>query len=141
MLKGIVYVSSAVGRMSKDELLNILSESSENNRKLNITGMLIYYDGTFVQALEGEEAHVNAVMEKVLQDPRHKNIITILDEEIKEREFGDWEMGFRSLSSDELQNLDQFVDLDSFNLSGGMAKDLLKTFYEVNVKAMTKYQF
>ena len=141
MLKSLVYVSSSVGSISKADLLQILEKSSINNKIFNITGMLIYYDGTFVQALEGEASDIEKIMSKMSTDPRHKNIITIMDEEISEREFGDWEMGFRLLNPKDVQSLGKFVDLDNFSLSGGEAKDLLKTFYDVNIKGMNKYYF
>ena len=61
MLKSIVYVSSSEGDISKKTLLAILKKCTKNNKLLNITGMLIYFEGTFIQVLEGEEEVVNLV--------------------------------------------------------------------------------
>ncbi|MEL6406516.1 MAG: BLUF domain-containing protein, partial [Chloroflexota bacterium] len=55
-LNVIVYVSYASHTMSESELVEILDTARENNQRLNVTGMLLYRDGFFIQALEGEQA-------------------------------------------------------------------------------------
>lgn len=141
MLKSLVYVSSASVRMSKTELLNILKASKENNRKLDITGMLIYHDGTFIQALEGEADKVDQLYQKIENDTRHRDLTIVSEETILVREFGDWEMGFRLLGDKELSSVSGFANLESVDFSSGDAMQLLKVFYEINISSQTKYQF
>ena len=58
----LVYVSSAVRLFATAELLKILGKFRRNNQLLGISGLLLYKDGNFIQALEGTE-------ETVLIDP------------------------------------------------------------------------
>ena len=141
MLKSLVYVSSASGVMSKTELLKILEKSAINNSRLEITGMLLYYDGTFIQVLEGEADNVDLIMKQVSNDTRHKDITIVLEENIKSREFGNWEMGFRFLEDDEMNKLPGSVNVNELYSYSGNAKQMLKTFYEMNIKSQIKYYF
>lgn len=94
-----VYVSSAIKLFSQSELLDLLAKSRGNNAKLGITGMLLYKDGNFMQALEGEEIAVRALYTKIGRDPRHRGMITILEGPLEERQFMNWSMGFCDLNS------------------------------------------
>ena len=51
----LLYLSTAVNLMANDELDSLLSEAKTNNHEINITGMLVYHDGCFIQTLEGEK--------------------------------------------------------------------------------------
>ena len=59
-MKYLIYMSSATQLMSNEELLELLKTCRENNEKKNLTGMLLYGEGAFVQVLEGEEETVEA---------------------------------------------------------------------------------
>ena len=52
-MKQIIYISSAAKKMDDDDLLDILKTSRENNKKNDISGMLLYDNGSFIQVLEG----------------------------------------------------------------------------------------
>jgi len=93
----VVYVSSAVLLMSPTDLLDLLRNSRERNHVAQITGMLLYRDGNFMQVLEGEERVVDALQERIRRDPRHRGMICLLRQRLAERAFGDWSMGFRNL--------------------------------------------
>lgn len=141
MLKSIIYVSSATDSLSKDALLDILNKSSVNNTALGLTGMLLYYDESFIQVLEGDEDKLELLMNKISQDKRHKNVVVINEEYISQREFSSWDMGFRSIDKEQMGAIKGYVDMDSLNLSKDGAKGLLKVFYDLNVKSNAKIQF
>ena len=93
----LVYVSSATKLFSEPELVNLLEKARENNLRSGITGMLLYSNGNFIQVIEGEKLPVLALHEKIQTDPRHTNILTLLQRPITERMFDNWSMGFRNL--------------------------------------------
>lgn len=95
----LVYVSSAVIPFSSLELIQLLEVSRRKNVLHNITGLLLYRDGNFMQMLEGEEAVVRETHACILRDPRHRGSITLLQQNIAARAFSDWSMGFRDLDS------------------------------------------
>ena len=50
----LIYSSASTTSNLTEEALNIiLSESRENNKANNISGILLYQDGSFFQVLEG----------------------------------------------------------------------------------------
>lgn len=112
MLCSLVYVSAAARPLNADDLKNILTTARENNASLNITGMLLYHDGNFIQVLEGEQETVNTIFEKISRDPRHTNIIRVVQEPIRERLFTGWSMGFRDvglLDADQQNSVNDFL--------------------------------
>jgi hypothetical protein len=104
----LVYVSSAVKPFSKTELVELLKEARENNERLDVTGMLLYRDGNFMQVLEGEEPVVRDLYAKIERDPRHEGSIILLEETLKRRQFGEWSMGFRDLNDKDVHALPGF---------------------------------
>ena len=95
----MVYVSSAVTPFTHSELTDLLEKSRVNNAALDISGMLLYKDGNFMQVLEGDETAVRALYDKVARDPRHRGVLVLLQGTLAERQFPDWSMGFRDLKA------------------------------------------
>jgi hypothetical protein len=91
----LVYVSSAVNLFSDEQLEELLAVSRTNNDKNGLTGMLLYVDGNFIQALEGEKDDVLATNLRIARDPRHRGMLTLLQGDIEQRNFPNWSMGYR----------------------------------------------
>lgn len=106
----LVYVSFASHELSDEELKDILEVSRRNNKPDGVTGMLLYRDGFFIQALEGEESVVRPLYEKIKQDDRHKNVLLVTESKINSRSFNDWSMGFNKLSDEDVEQLPGFTD-------------------------------
>ena len=100
----LIYVSSSVREMDAEELLGILKVSRENNVAKDVTGLLLYKGGNFMQALEGPDDVVMALYEKIKNDPRHKDVSIISTEQIQKRQFPAWEMAFTNLDNPEIKN-------------------------------------
>jgi len=110
MMITLIYGSSATRKMSEQELLEILETSHHNNLALDITGMLLYADGNFLQVLEGEEEAVTTVYAKIQKDPRHQGLMVYVKQPIKERQFADWEMGFVDVQRIGAKNIPGYTD-------------------------------
>lgn len=100
----LIYVSSSVREMNPEELMDILKVSRENNVVSDVTGLLLYKGGNFMQALEGPDDVVLALYEKIKKDPRHKDVSIISTEQIQKRQFSAWEMAFTNLDNPEIKN-------------------------------------
>ena len=96
----LVYVSSAVNLFSEEQLRELLEISRVNNTKCGLTGMLLYVDGNFIQALEGEKEDVMVTNLRIARDPRHCGLLVLLRGEIAQREFPDWSMEFRRVDAE-----------------------------------------
>lgn len=101
----LTYASTTNHEWTPEELLSLLTECQTNNAANNITGILLYAHETFFQVLEGEETIVNRVYERIKKDKRHKDCTMIEVEQIKERAFPYWSMGFEKIDLDHLQDI------------------------------------
>lgn len=99
MLIRLIYSSEGVD-ITEEDLAAILKSSNENNVKHEITGILMYGQGQFVQVLEGPMDEVKKLYLKIEKDPRHQNTERLLEEEIEDRVFGQWAMAYSALSAD-----------------------------------------
>jgi hypothetical protein len=131
----LVYVSSAAREFSERDLVELLERSRAKNQRLGITGMLLYKDGNFIQALEGQAEAVDGLFTVIRRDPRHRDVIRLVRREIKEREFADWSMGFRNLSDPGLRSVPGFaeflnepLDAEGFRYDSSRARRLLDVF-------------
>jgi len=102
----IIYLSTGIKWFSEAELAEILTASNKNNRRDNITGLLLYNDGNFIQLLEGDEADVQHTFQRISTDQRHKSITPIASGKLKKRNFPEWAMGFRSIYANDIQQLE-----------------------------------
>lgn len=117
----LTYLSSAVEPMSPAELEDLLRQSRAANHAADLTGALLYADGSFVQTLEGPDAAVHATFGRILADPRHRGLFIVLDEQITERAFPEWTMGFRRIDGVEAQRLPGFSDYLRTNRELGLS--------------------
>jgi len=97
----LCYVSEPVREFSREELDTMLHHFRKNNRKLGITGLLLYRARSFCQLLEGEEAVVTALFEQIKSDNRHRYVTVVYQEPIESRSFSDWSMKFEVLEGNE----------------------------------------
>ncbi len=120
-----VYTSTATGPLSRAELVELLKGSVRRNTRAGITGLLLFQSGTFMQALEGEKAVLVDLFEKISRDPRHHNIIRLIQGPIQERNFPDSAMAFRDLDTPEPRKLAGYSEFLNTPLNGDLlAKDI-----------------
>ena len=131
----LIYVSSAVKSANNSEILDILKISRKANGEKNITGMLLFKDGNFMQILEGDAPVVDELHRKIARDPRHTGLITLLRRPIPNRVFSDWKMGFQNidnLTQDEKSGHSNYLDLPlvdpSYIANPNAALRLLESF-------------
>ena len=129
----LIYASRASRDFSKEELLQLLAKVRSKNDSLDVTGMLLYENGDFLQVLEGEEEVIESLYRLIACDSRHMKVVKIAAEAIAERQFEDWSMGYASLSRKELNRIDglnDFFDSKSclLDLDSGRAKKILTAF-------------
>jgi Sensors of blue-light using FAD len=129
----IIYFSAALETTKEEELNNILLHARAYNLANEITGILLHIDGDFLQILEGEKENVKHLFEKIKKDKRHKGILTVIESEIKSRQFPDWSMGYKYTGYVEISKI---KSLSNFNREAFLNADekitnaFLKTFLE-----------
>ena len=72
----IIYTSEYVGRAEyiDDVLADIVKRSKINNTEYDITGLLFYHNGRFIQVLEGDKDSLEGLMSILEKDDRHEKI-------------------------------------------------------------------
>jgi len=91
----LMYVSSEAKSFSDDELFDLLLATRPRYRSMEITGILLYNEHTFVGVLEGPQAQVQEAYDQICGDCRFKDTTILHLEPIYLRQFHDWTMGFR----------------------------------------------
>lgn len=105
-LHRVVYMSTAVGVLRADELDRIYLRAKSANAGAAITGLMLFYEGMFLQVLEGPAAGVTSLMERIRRDRRHSGLTILESSPIAERSFAGAAMQFiaaRNLSTGEKQ--------------------------------------
>ena len=139
----LVFTSSATIPLTNIDVMNLLRSSIDRNHKNGITGMLIYIEGNFIEAIEGEECAVKKLFSSIKIDSRHHDITVLFEETFEEghflRSFSDWSMSVRNFEELRLANIkgiSTFVQhVDSYERSYKptcLCWQLLRTFCESN---------
>lgn len=135
-LTSLIYVSYATQPMTDDELLSLLKEFRQKNADKQVTGMLLYRDGFFIQALEGEADVVEPLYKKISMDKRHRNVLKVSQEIISERSFKSWAMGFNKVENKDMESVEGYTsflakpDVEFFTSKPTRARVLLNSFQQ-----------
>lgn len=95
----LVYVSSAVSVLSKQQVLDLLVHCRDANARDGITGILLCKAGNFMQSLEGEREAVLALYSRIAADKRHRSVTIVLEGSLEARQFEGCPMGSQDLDS------------------------------------------
>lgn len=134
----LIYTSYATQSLAEHELVDLLNESRASNKRLGVTGMLIYLQNKFIQVLEGDPVIVTQLYNVIAADPRHHKVTLILEGNTRSRIFKDWSMGFKRVSAEQFEELTGYRDLDKFFFEKQVTDDspavlvFLRLFYKRN---------
>lgn len=133
----LVYVSEACPDLCYTDLENILFSARKRNSDLNVTGMLIYRDGFFIQFLEGTQKNVKDVIGRIIQDRRHSKLRVVGEWYSLKRYFEKWSMSF--VDGDLLEDIHPFLQqiLSDVMLVTLPDQNQFAKFYEDFIKEQT----
>lgn len=105
MLKRILYCSAAQQRQPvaylPTDISTIIIERRHYNATHDVTGFLCFKSGYYLEAIEGPETTITALYQGIRHDNRHKDVITLLEEDdLTSRYFQSWSLKLSSASSD-----------------------------------------
>jgi Sensors of blue-light using FAD len=126
----VIYVSSAAPDIPEHDTVKFLNEARRANRKNDVSGMMLYIGGSFLQLLEGEAPKVDIVCQTIFRDKRQMRMV--LREPIPEREFPEWTMGFEALAPLEAARLlGEPLLFDSVSRVASIKSDSAKTLLSI----------
>ena len=107
-----IYASTEKQEFAAADLKKLLLRARLRNHESNVTGILVYHECNFLQALEGDETAVRTIYSRIENDARHGDIRVLHSNGSlgKRRLFGDWSMAFADAHDAPLL-LKGFIDL------------------------------
>ena len=98
MLVRLLYTSRFVG--ADPALDGIFADAVTKNTRTGITGVLCVHrpQQLYIQLLEGSRLEVNKLYARICADSRHRDVSLLHFEEITERRFTAWPMGYVDLA-------------------------------------------
>lgn len=90
----VLYRSQATPALTAADLQTLLDRARTHNAEHQLTGLLLYGDGCFVQLVEGPKEPVRALYARMQQDARHTHVVMLSDGPGPQRWFADWHMAF-----------------------------------------------
>lgn len=88
----LTYKSIATASSRPGDLDLLASKARARNRSLDVTGMLLFEDGCFLQTIEGPQAAVSALWTSIQRDERHDHIEVLTEHMAAARLFSDWNL-------------------------------------------------
>ncbi len=133
-LMQIIYVSQLVGN-ADTQLVPIHTSAVKHNTNNGVTGMLLYFKGSFMQVLEGERDAVMVTYHRIQVDRRHQHCKVLVEEDIAQRHFPQWSMGLCSLGQADFMKFPQFdryfqdgFAAEKIQANPGIALSMLQSF-------------
>lgn len=129
----IIYASAASEAFkAATDLDAILETSRRNNAVSGLTGMLLFADESFIQALEGDRIALDDTYGRILSDHRHTGVQELFRGSTEDRQFPEWSMGYRQLEQDDLPPglIDMRPDtIRNLRDADDVVRTLFKNFY------------
>ncbi|MEO7504745.1 MAG: BLUF domain-containing protein [Sphingomicrobium sp.] len=125
----IAYFSTASTRQDVRTVHDILVSSRINNRRDDITGLLVAGGNRYLQVIEGPRAATERLYATIRADQRHLAVTTLLQRTVLRRCFDGWSLAFRR--EPELGQFDSFPDMVRFltlNVPDTALRNQIRTF-------------
>jgi len=90
----LLYVSRATDSFDPSSINDLLEKAQIHNALAEVTGVLCWGRGYFIQALEGSESSIIPLYAKVLKDDRHRQPFLLSIDLVSTRAFPSWSMAY-----------------------------------------------
>lgn len=137
MLVRLIYASEANGKIGVDMVKQILAKAQAKNDQNDLTGMLVFNSKYFLQAIEGSPARINHLYNVLMRDPRHKNLFILGYEHISERIYGEWRMGYATLTEANKRTFLKYSSTSVFNPYDLTAENALRFMTDLQSAKIT----
>lgn len=101
-LKSVTYVSRASLDFTESDLIAILATARHTNALEGITGLLVFNGVKFLQIVEGSEAAVDGLIDRLRDDPRHTGLEVRDERWVARRSFPEWSMELAEVDTEVL---------------------------------------
>lgn len=123
----LIYISRT-DNITFENNKDILTSSFEFNQGHDVSGVLVYGLGFFIQCLEGDEKTVDALYETISQDTRHYDVKLVCKTQIDKRDFPQWNMSLMNISA--YRSITDQTDFNPYEMD---AQQLLALIDQVSI--------
>ena len=88
----LTYKSTATATPRASDIELLARKARARNRSLDVTGMLLFEDGCFLQTIEGPPPAVASLWSSIQRDSRHHHIEVLTEHIAASRLFSDWDL-------------------------------------------------
>ncbi|WP_304068360.1 BLUF domain-containing protein [Pedobacter glucosidilyticus] len=103
----LIYFAYESFPFKKEDLEDLLKQAREKNANHQVTGKLLYVEGTFIQLLEGNEQAVKSIFSDIERDKRIIALKVVAEGPAMARHFPDWSMAYEKISLADINQLEQ----------------------------------
>jgi hypothetical protein len=131
----VIYISASARLLNEAELKAILVQNELKNKYNQVTGLLLYNAGIFMQVIEGARASVLKTFKRIESDIWQKEIIKLGEGPLRQRLFSSWKMSFCTDHPDAFAGCESFVAPVSLQYIEDImhpCADMIKIFLESN---------
>ncbi|MEQ8347002.1 MAG: BLUF domain-containing protein [Sneathiellaceae bacterium] len=97
----LAYYSEASGPIEVQRLEALMRDAGDRNRASGVTGILLYWDQSFFQVLEGAVRDIRAIYQGfIVPASSHKSLFVCHLGPLAARSFPDWSMAVRTVARD-----------------------------------------
>lgn len=128
------YASTTASSVStiRQDLVDILAEARLHNFNHKINGVMFYGNDYFFQCIEGNKTQIDALYQKIADDPRHQRIVQLSYENDVAPLFAAWAMKY-VLQDEKIQQFYKNYLWEKFNpyaLQDGLLKQFIRLLSE-----------
>ena len=140
VLEQLIYVSTDTREVTNPiRAADILAEARRNNARDDITGVLTFTGGQFIQVLEGHPDRLEDLLARLVVDQRHRDLRILARRPIVHRDFQSWDMVSPRLARAQIDRLNALLphtpaDLDAY-------VDLLAEAVHRQASALAEYGY
>jgi len=130
----IIYISEATANLSEAALLTLLQQARAEHQHAQLTGLLVYRDGRFLQILEGPEMPLREFFNRVAADPRHGKLEKLADGLKPRPDFQQWHMSFACTTPQRCAQLPGYLGIEQLLAvaEGTSVRHLISEFLEAS---------
>ena len=131
-LISLLYISSSslAAEEASHEVARIVATSRAYNATVDITGALLFTGTHFAQILEGDEAVVDALLDKLHLDPRHRDILIVQRGPATVRRCSGWNMAYSGSSTGVASYVARALEADVGDARDAAARSLANLMVE-----------
>jgi len=123
MIHSLCYFSTADSSLDTNDFEDLFEYVVTKNTLQEITGVLVYGQGNFMQIMEGSKEKIISIFNRIQEDDRHHNVIKVIEKDYPDRIFGKYDYGFKVVKDPtSLKELKNYIVLLNNNPSKHTSK-------------------